>query len=86
MSFDSTQHLQELKQFLRGIQRPGLSLDNIAPEDDLVKSGLIDSLAVVQIVVYLEKNYNIDFSMHGFNPDRLATMSNILHFIEETRA
>lgn len=85
MSVENAQRLTQLKEFLRGIQRPGVSLDSVTADDDLVRSGLIDSLAIVQIVTYLEKNYNIDFSLHGFDPDRLATMTNILHFIEETR-
>lgn len=86
MSDETAQRIAALKQFLRGIQRPGLSLDSINVDDDLVQSGLIDSLAVVQIVVYLENTYSIDFSKHGFNPERLATMSSILKFIEDTRA
>jgi len=83
---EAVQRLDALKKFLRGIQRPGLSLDSVKAEDDLVQCGLIDSLAVVQIVVYLENTYGIDFSKHGFNPERLATMSSILKFIEEARA
>lgn len=86
MSDEATQRLADLKQFLRTIQRPGLSLDNIGVDDNLVESGLIDSLAVVQIVVYLEKTYQIDFSAYGFNPERLSSMSSILQFVEEALA
>jgi acyl carrier protein len=53
--------------------------------DGLVSSGLIDSLAIVQIVVYLESTYGIDFAAGGFDPERLATITSILDLIEETR-
>lgn len=86
MSDAKEQQLQHLKNFLRSIQRPNLPLDRVAIDDDLVQSGLIDSLAVVQIVAYLEETYNIDFSTRGFDPERLASMANILNFIEEARA
>ena len=46
-------------------------------------SGLIDSLALVQIVVYLEDTYGIDFGERGFDPDRLASTASILDLIEE---
>jgi acyl carrier protein len=86
MSEINTSELVHLKDFLRSIQRPNLPLDRVGVNDDLVQSGLIDSLAVVQIVAYLEETYNIDFSVRGFDPERLATMANILHFIDEARA
>lgn len=83
MSFDAEQCAKNLKQFLQSVQRPGLFIENIGMDDDLIQSGLIDSLVVLQIVVYLEDTYHIDFSTDGFNPENLATMRNILKFIEE---
>lgn len=86
MSSGYEQNLQALKVFLRGIQRPGVSVESLGVDDNLVQSGFIDSLAVVQIALYLENTYNIDFSARGFDPERLATLGNILQLIEEERA
>lgn len=86
MSDDRQQRLSELKQFLRTIQKPNRAIDQIGEEESLVRSGLIDSLAMVQIVVYLEGTYGIDFSAHGFEPERLSSMSSILDFVEEACA
>jgi acyl carrier protein len=86
MSDDRQQRLQDLIQFLRTIQKPNKPIEQIGEGESLVASGLIDSLALVQIVLYLENTYGIDFSAHGFDPERLASMSSILDFIEETRA
>lgn len=82
---DSTK-LEGLKQFLRTIQKPGKSIDNLSLDEGLVKSGLIDSLALVQIVMYLEQTYQIDFAMIGFDPDRLSSIGSILELIEEHAA
>ena len=46
--------LQHLQDFLRTIQRPGRPVEVIGEEESLVASGLIDSLALLQIVAYLE--------------------------------
>jgi acyl carrier protein len=86
MSGDRQQKLQHLIQFLRTIQKPGKPVESVGENDSLVASGLIDSLAVVQIVLYLENTYGIDFAARGFDPDRLASMASILDLIEEARA
>ena len=85
MSDDRQQQLQGLTQFLRTIQKPNRPIEQIGVDESLVASGLIDSLAIVQIVLYLENSYGIDFSTHGFDPERLASMTSILDFIEEAR-
>lgn len=76
----------ELVSFLRTIQKPNKPVESVAVSDSLVASGLIDSLAVVQIVLYLENTYGIDFASRGFDPEQLASMASILDLIEETRA
>jgi acyl carrier protein len=86
MNGDRQQRLQHLIQFLRTIQKPGKPVESVGENDSLVATGLIDSLAVVQIVLYLENTYGIDFSARGFDPDRLASMTSILDLIEEASA
>ena len=73
----------DLKQFLRTIQKPNRPVDSVGIDERLVASGLVDSLAIMQIVVYLEESYGIDFAASGFDPDRLATMGSIVDLIEE---
>jgi len=80
------QRLEDLTQFLRTIQKPNKPIDQVGVDESLVKTGLIDSLAMVQIVVYLENTYGIDFMAHGFEPERLASMTSILDFVEEASA
>jgi acyl carrier protein len=80
-----TQRLDALCQFLRTIQKPGKPVESLEPGDSLVASGLIDSMAIMQIVVYLEESYGIDFAASGFDPDRLATMDGIVDLIEQIK-
>jgi len=77
--------LAELKQFLRTIQKPNKPVESVGMDERLVASGLVDSLAIMQIVVYLEEQYGIDFAASGFDPDRLATMGSIVDLIVEAR-
>jgi acyl carrier protein len=74
---------EDLKVFLRSIQKPNLPIDRLRDDDGLVASGLIDSLAMLQIVLYLESTYKIDFSVTGVDPERLRSMASILDLIEQ---
>jgi acyl carrier protein len=73
---------QELIDFLRTIQRPGGSIDAIDDEQNLFDSGVIDSLAMLQIILLLEQSYGIDLSESGVDPTQLNSVSSILDMIE----
>ena len=83
MSAPRARLLADLKQFLRTIQKPNKPVESVGEDERLVASGLVDSLAIMQIVVYLEEQYDIDFAASGFDPDRLATMASIVDLIVE---
>lgn len=85
MADDRQQRLQGLTDFLRTIQKPGKAIESVGLDESLVTSGLIDSLAIIEIVMFLEKNYGIDFAATGLDPDRLATINGILGVVEEAR-
>lgn len=76
------QRRAQLIGFLRQIQKAGVPVESIGDEEGLVASGLIDSLAIMEIVVYLEENYGIDFSSRGIDPEELGSIGSILDLIE----
>ena len=76
----------ELINFLRTIQRPGCPLADIAGDLSLVESGLIDSLALLQIISYLEQTYGIDFREKGVDPGDLGSVNAIPELIERENA
>ncbi len=86
MNASREQLLSDLMRFLRTIQKPNRPVESLGLDERLVASGLVDSLAIMQIVVYLEENYGIDFAASGLDPERLATMGSIIDLIEETSA
>ena len=75
-------HRERVLEFLRTIQKPDRPLDTVAETDSLVESGLIDSLALLEIVAFLEEQYRIDFTAVGLEPEQLTSVSGILDLIE----
>jgi len=80
---DRQQRRDDLIRFVRTIQKPNASIDNVGDGERLSAVGLIDSLAILQIVLYLEDSYGMDFSVLGVDPDRLGTLGGILDLIEQ---
>ena len=82
----------ELLGFLRTIQRPEAPIDATegegAIDDDqsLVEAGLIDSLAVMQIVSWLEDSHGVDFADDGLDVEELRSVRGILDVIERRAA
>ena len=75
----------KLLSFLRAIQKAGFPIEGLEEADPLVASGLIDSLAILQIVTYLETTYEIDFSLRGVDPEQLGSIGGILDLIGQEK-
>ena len=72
----------ELVEFLRTIQRPGCPIEQISDDESLVDAGLIDSLATLEIVTYLETIYGLDLAARGIDPADIVTINGVLALIE----
>ena len=82
MSAAREQHKGGLLRFLRSIQNAGRPVESLDERESLVDSGLIDSLAILQIVSYLEETYQIDFAIRGVDPEQLGSIGGILDLID----
>ncbi len=81
---DRQQRKADLIKFLGTIQRPDYSIEEIDENQSLIESGLIDSLAVLQIVSYLEEIHNINFLERGLDPGQLSSVGAILDLMENS--
>jgi len=79
---DPARSREALLAFLEGIRRPDKPISAIREDENLVAAGLIDSLAVLEIVMFLETEFSVDFSSTGVDPSRLMTIPSILDVIE----
>ena len=70
----------ELVEFLGTIARPGGDVQAAGDDDDLVDAGVIDSLAVIQIIIYLESVHQVNAS--AIDPMQLGTIAGILGAID----
>jgi len=54
---------------------------DVDDEFKLISDGLIDSISTLQLVDFIEKEFNIEFEAHEVDRDNLDTLSSIEKFI-----
>lgn len=59
--------------------------EKIETADSLILSGLLDSLAVIHIIVFLENHFDIDFSEAYFDQTNFDSIDSILDFVSKNR-
>jgi acyl carrier protein len=79
---DRAAHRKKFVAFLGTIARPDAPLDTIDDDEGLIHSGLVDSLALLSIIGYLETEYGIDFSERDVSPSQLRSIARVLDLIE----
>ena len=79
-----TNSKREVIEFLASIARPGHSIEEVTDDVNLIDSGFIDSLALVQIITYLEQTYSLNLYQHGIDPNDLGSIAGIMRAIEKS--
>jgi acyl carrier protein len=55
--------------------------DDLAGGDSLIEAGVIDSTGVLELIEYLESNYNIQIADEEVLPDNLDSIDRISRFV-----
>lgn len=76
---------ETIRQLLRQILRNSNDHRGFTDTDSLILSGRFQSLDVLEIVVFLEERFGLDFS-EGFDQLRLDSVDEILSFLRSTVA
>jgi acyl carrier protein len=71
----------ELEAFIVEEVAMGRHLAAIAPDDDLLSGGIIDSLGVTQLVTFLEDRFGIRVSDDELTPANFRTLAAIEAFV-----
>jgi acyl carrier protein len=61
--------------------RDRLSVDVLAPEHDLIESGILDSLMIVELVLYLEQTFKVALSLEDLEVENFATVARMATFV-----
>lgn len=66
-----------VRQFILCTHLPGESPDTLADDTPLQSSGILDSLAAVGLIAFLEKEFQIELDVHDTSIERFDTIRDI---------
>jgi len=59
----------------------GMNSDDLADTDSLLDKGIIDSTGVLELIGFLEENYNIQIEDEELVPENLDSVVNLINFV-----
>lgn len=65
------------------LTREQLEADELAADYDLLDSGLVDSLGLVQLISWTGERFEIDLDAIDIHPEQFRTVGTICAFVEE---
>ncbi len=77
---DSIRHFITSEMLQRPLDAP------IADDDQLVESGIIDSMGVMTLLGFLEEKFNIQIPGEELMPENFSTINTIAALVERQRA
>jgi acyl carrier protein len=59
-----------------------LSIDVASPTTDLIETGLLDSLALVELIAAIEQEFQVDLALDALEIDAFRSVESIAAFVE----
>ena len=72
---------RKLRDFLGDLLRHKGDLEGFTDSDPLMTSGRLQSIDTLELVVFLEEKYGVDFAERGFNQNELDSVDSIIALI-----
>lgn len=73
---------EELRSFILNQYLSGENADKLDLNDNLIDTGILDSMTLMKFISYLEKKHNIKITNDELTPDNFESIEVIARFIE----
>jgi acyl carrier protein len=77
--------LDALKKFIITEVAVDLDIKSLEPDEDLLGSGIIDSLAILKLVTFLEETFGIKVNDEDIVPENFQNLKSIVEYVERTQ-
>lgn len=73
----------QINEFIINTFMFGSSENKISANDSFLENGIIDSTGILELVGFLQNNFNIEIEDHEMLPQNLDSINNILEFLKK---
>lgn len=77
---------QAVKEFILQEFLPGENPDDLTDDTPLITGGVLDSIATLKLVLFLEERFGVTFEPHELDPEHLDTASYINELVQSKRS
>jgi acyl carrier protein len=74
--------VRTVKEFVLDKFLPGEDPQALTPDMQLMSSGILDSLATLELVSFLEERYDIQLEAHELDASRIGTLNGIAALVQ----
>ena len=75
-----------VKQFVLTEFLPGEDPNELRSDTPLITGGILDSIATLKLVMFLEEKYGISVEAHEADPEHLDTLTQIVSLVQSKRS
>jgi acyl carrier protein len=72
-----------LEKFVRTEIAVGLGKKSLDPDEDLIEKGIIDSLGILKVVLFIEKTFGIEIVDEDVVPENFRSVNTMVKFVEQ---
>jgi acyl carrier protein len=83
MKQDTEQQKAKIKSFLLEHLLKHKNIGSLADDTPLITGGLIDSISTMQLVTYLEKEFDVEYAPHEVDKDNFDSVQIIADFLSK---
>ena len=77
---------QKIKQFIVDEYMPDVSVDELDSDFDLLTGGVVDSLGLLQVVAWLETEFDVTVDESQLGPESFRTVDAIKTYVDQAKA
>jgi D-alanine--poly(phosphoribitol) ligase subunit 2 len=77
---------QKIKQFIVDEYMPDVSVDELDSDFDLLTGGVVDSLGLLQLVAWLETEFDVTVDESLLGPESFRTVDAIKEYVDQAKA
>jgi acyl carrier protein len=72
----------KIKEFIIAEVNPEANLEQLADDEPLIESGILDSLGVLKILAYLDETFGVDLASAEIKLENFRTVRSICDLVE----
>ena len=74
--------MQRIKNFIMEEFLPGENPDELTETTPLISGGILDSIATLKLVMFMEEQFGVSFEPHEIDKENLDNLASILRLLQ----